>query len=153
MLWVDGRRFNRYARPADASWMSTTIICRACGATAASSAEWCGQCFAELPREHAPAPLQMLLRPQAPPKVEATPPAVYSRWRSSDTSFGPIGRALLTIGLVLALIVGEPILRGFILMSVGFDVPGSGFLILYLGVAIPAGLYLASRVWRRVRIT
>jgi hypothetical protein len=133
--------------------MSTTIFCRACGATAAPSAEWCGQCFAELPHEPEPAPLQMLLRPQAPPKVEVARAAVYSRWRSSDTSFGPIGRALLTIGLVMALIAGEPILRGFILMSVGFDVPGSGFLLLYLAVAIPVGIYVAGRVWRRVRIT
>jgi hypothetical protein len=132
--------------------MSTTIICTRCGATAAPGVEWCGRCFAELPRQPKPAPLQVLLRPQAPPKGEPTPAAVYSRWRSSDTSFGLAGRSLLTIGLVLALIVGEPILRGFILMSVGFDVPGSGFLILYLAMAVPAGLYLASRVWSRVRI-
>jgi hypothetical protein len=132
--------------------MSMTSTCDRCGAIAAPSAEWCGQCFGPLPHEPEPTPLQMRLRPQAPPKGETMPAAVYSRWRTSDTSFGPIGRTLLTIGLVLALIAGEPMLRGFIVVSVGFDVPGPGFVIFYVVVAIPAGLYLASRIWRRVRI-
>jgi hypothetical protein len=96
--------------------------------------------------------LQARLRGQAPPKGEPAPKPVYSRWRSSDTSFGPIGRALLTLGLVLALIAGEPLLRGLIVVSVGFDVPGGGFLVFYVAVAIPAGVYLAGRIWRRVRI-
>jgi hypothetical protein len=114
---------------------------------------WCGQCFATLPTPPEDASLQVRLRPHAPPIRDVVPPAVYSRWRRSDTSFGPVGRALLTLGLTLALIAGEPMLRGFIVISVGFDVPSAGFLIFYVvAVAVPAGLYLTTRIWRRVRV-
>jgi hypothetical protein len=113
--------------------------------------DWCGQCFASLPRPDEPS-VQVRLRPHAPPIRETPPASVYSRWRTSDTSFGPIGRALLTVGLILALIAGEPMLRGFIVISVGFDVPSTGFLIFYIVVAVPVGLYVATRIWKRVRI-
>jgi hypothetical protein len=63
-----------------------------------------------------------------------------------------VGRALLTLGALVGLVIGEPMLRGFILASVGFDVPGVGFVIFYVVLAVPAFAYLASRIWRRVRV-
>lgn len=51
---------------------------------------WCGQCFASLapPEDRRPAqPLAMT--------------RVYSRWHGSPTSFGPTGRVLATLLVVL----------------------------------------------------
>jgi len=80
------------------------------------------------------------------------PRPVYSRWRTSATSFGPVGRALLTVAAIVGLVIGEPMLRGLIVASVGFDVPGTGFVVFYVLLAVPAFAYLATRIWRRVRI-
>ena len=51
---------------------------------------WCGQCFAPVQGE--------------PPAVPAAPPApptqLYSRWQGGPTSFGPVGRIVLTLLLL-----------------------------------------------------
>jgi hypothetical protein len=113
--------------------------------------EWCGQCFAALPRvPEDRASLQIAVRQRAAgaPVV----PSEFSRWRSSPTSFGPVGRSLLTVLTLIGLVAGYPLLRGFILAAVGMDVPGTGFVIMYVVLAIPAGLYLVGRIWKRVRV-
>jgi len=127
--------------------MSDPIRCPRCGAVADGSVAWCGRCLAPLPAAES-----ARIRPQAPPVRDPMPAPVYSRWRTSDTSFGPVGRALLTLAAIVGLVIGEPMLRGFILASVGFDVPGTGFVIFYVAIAVPAFAYLASRIWRRVRV-
>jgi hypothetical protein len=76
----------------------------------------------------------------------------FSRWRGGPTTFGPVGRSFLTIGMLLVLVAGYPLLRGFILAMVGFDVPGTGFVIMYVALAVPSGLYLGTRIWKRVRV-
>ena len=63
-----------------------------------------------------------------------------------------MGRILLTVAAIFALVAGEPLLRGFIVVSVGFDVPGTGFIVLYLFAAVPAGIYLFARIWKRTRV-
>lgn len=80
-------------------------------------------------------------------------PSEFSRWRASPTSFGPAGRTLLSLGLLVGLVIGEPITRGFIFASVGLDVPGTGFVLLYAALALPLGAYLlVGRIWKRVRV-
>ena len=105
-----------------------------------------------MPHDERPTTLQERLRQQAPPGRAERAQATFSRWRGSDTSFGPIGRILLTIGAIILLVAGEPMLRGFIVVSIGFDVPGTGFIVLYVVAAIPAGIYLFGRIWKRTRI-
>jgi hypothetical protein len=80
-------------------------------------------------------------------------PTEFSRWKGSATSFGPLGRILLTIGVIVGLVIGEPMLRGFILASVGFDVPGPGFVAFYAVVAVPLCAWLiVTKIWKRVRV-
>jgi hypothetical protein len=129
--------------------------CPSCGAGVADELEWCNQCYEALPAERAASTPE----PQRPlwirsnvgkPDVKIAPE--FSRWRGGATSFGPVGRVLLTVGVLLLLVVGYPVLRGLVFTVVGIDVPGNGFVVMYVCVAIPAGAYLLSRVWKRERV-
>ena len=131
--------------------------CPNCCASVADDLAWCNQCYASLTRpvEPARAPADdekpLWVRTGAPgPRLETH--TEFSRWRGGATSFGPVGRTLLTIGVLLLLAIGYPILRGLIFSLGGMDVPGLGFLLMYAVVAIPCGLYLLSRVWKRERV-
>jgi hypothetical protein len=125
--------------------------CPRCGARVTPDLEWCGQCLVALPRQPADrAPLQVAMRQRA--AGAPVTPSEFSRWRSSPTSFGPVGRSMLTLGTLLGLVAGYPLLRGLMLAAVGVDVPGKGFVLLYVVLAIPAGLYLVGRIWKRVRV-
>ena len=135
--------------------------CPSCGAHVADDLEWCNQCYAALPAVEAPAipgdapaegerPLWTRAHIGNPP-VKIQPE--FSRWRGGATSFGPIGRAFLTLGVVVLLVVGYPILRGLIFTVIGMDVPGNGLIVLYAAAAIPGAAYLLARVWKRERIS
>ena len=132
--------------------------CPSCGAHVADDLEWCNQCYAALPAAEAPVetvgaaderPLWTRAHIGNPP-VRVEPQ--FSRWRGGATSFGPFGRALLTLGVIMMLIVGYPILRGLIFTVIGMDIPGDGLILLYAVAAIPAAIYLLARVWKRERI-
>ena len=136
--------------------------CPSCGANVAEDLEWCNQCYSALPAAAAPAetvasevpiegdrPLWTRAHIGNPPvKIEPE----FSRWRGGATSFGPFGRALLTLGVIVMLIVGYPILRGLIFTVIGMDIPSSGLIVMYAVAAIPAAVYLLSRVWKHERI-
>lgn len=135
--------------------------CPTCGARVADDLEWCNQCYAALPTVEAPAEAVVTspVEGERPlwtrahignPQVKIEPE--FSRWRGGATSFGPFGRALLTLGVIVMLIVGYPILRGLIFTVIGMDVPGSGLILLYALAAIPGAVYLLTRVWKRERI-
>jgi hypothetical protein len=123
--------------------------CRQCGAVLRPDLGWCGLCFTRVPEvEHT---LQGAMRDRAAGAPVA--PSEFSRWKASPTSFGPTGRTLLSIGLLIGLLVGEPMLRGLTFVWVGIDVPGPGFVLLYAAVAVPGAAYLlVSRIWKRVRV-
>lgn len=128
--------------------------CPSCDAHVGDDLTWCNQCYASLERAptEAPAagavPLSLRVRP---PSVE-TPPE-FSRWRGGPTSFGPVGRVLLTMTVLALLAIGYPMLRGLMVAGVGFDVPGIGFASMYAIVAVPAGTYMLLRVWKRERVS
>ena len=134
--------------------------CPSCGAHVADDLEWCNQCYAALPAVEASAiPADAPAERERPlwtrahignPPVKMQPE--FSRWRGGATSFGPLGRGLLTLGVIVMLIVGYPILRGLIFTVIGMDVPGDGLILLYAVAAIPAAAYLLNRVWKRERI-
>lgn len=69
------------------------MTCSVCGASSRADATWCSQCHAPFAAP-APAPARLAPRQDAP-----SPPPVYSRWRKSDTSFGPVGRIGWTVGM------------------------------------------------------
>ncbi|MGZ5297410.1 MAG: hypothetical protein ACXWYT_10790 [Actinomycetota bacterium] len=142
--------------------MPTMRTCPSCGAHVADDLEWCNQCYSALPAVPAPAAtveVEVPAEAERPlwvrsnigqPDVKIAPE--FSRWRGGATSFGPFGRVLLTLGVLMMLIVGYPLLRGLIYTVIGMDVPGAGLVVLYTCAALPAGAYLLSRVWKRERI-
>ena len=136
--------------------------CPSCGARVVDDLEWCNQCYAKLPAARAAAATAVLDAPanaQRPLWVRSNmgQPEVktaqeFSRWRGGATSFGPVGRILLTLAVLVMLIVGYPLLRGLVYAVGGMDVPGVGFMVMYACAAIPAGAYMLNRVWKPERI-
>jgi hypothetical protein len=137
--------------------------CPTCGAHVVEDLEWCNQCYSALPADEAPAVMPVAEVPSAAdrplwvrsnigqPEVKIA--QEFSRWRGGATSFGPLGRALLTLGVIVMLIVGYPLLRGLIYAIGGMDIPGAGLVVLYACVALPGGAYMLNRVWKPERIT
>ena len=111
-------------------------------------ATWCGQCFAAIDRTPARG-----IGARGPLPKQEFHQATYSRWRGSQTSFGPVGRLIMTLGVLLGLVIGYPLTRGLIFATVGLDVPGTGFVLMYAGIAAVAGIWLLSRVWKRTRVS
>jgi len=129
--------------------------CPSCGTHVSADAAWCGQCFTSLAptAEHASEGVAGALAARRPaPREEAHTPT-YSRFRGSPTSFGPVGRAILSLLTVMGLVVGYPMMRGLMVATVGVDVPGRGFVAMYATIAITAGLYLLSRIWKPTRVS
>ena len=73
------------------------MTCAACGASGPPGVSWCGRCFAVVAPVPAPAG-RFVPAPDAP-----RAPPVHSRWRKTDTTFGPAGRVCWTVGMVLVL--------------------------------------------------
>jgi hypothetical protein len=74
------------------------VTCSSCGARARADALWCGQCHASLA---AAAPAAPASGRYVPPTSAVALPPTYSRWRKTDTSFGPVGRVGWTVAMVL----------------------------------------------------
>ena len=137
--------------------------CPSCGAHVVDDLEWCNQCYSALPAVQEQPTTTVLDAPDnanrplwvrsnmGQPEVKITPE--FSRWRGGATSFGPVGRALLTLGVIVMLIVGYPLLRGLIYAVGGMDIPGVGLVVLYACAAIPGGVYMLNRVWKPERIS
>jgi hypothetical protein len=127
--------------------------CASCGARLAPDASWCGQCFAPVVRASAEEPTETPLwrrAGSAPRPPNPTP--TFSRFRPGPTSFGALGRSLLTVALLAGIVVGYPMARGGMLAAIGFDVPGRTFMIGYAIVAGLGGLFLLTRIWKRARV-
>ena len=124
--------------------------CTTCGARVTPDLEWCGQCLRAVaaPEPDPRVGPRMLLSPARGPTHEA----VHSRWYGGATWFGPLARIFMTLGVLMAVPVGYPMLRGLILATVGFDIPGRGLVLLWLAVAIPGAMFLLARVWSRTRV-
>ena len=76
--------------------------CKACGATLAAGAEWCGQCLSLVTP-----PARSVMDPVPPPRPatlpDPPPTPVYSRWRSGPTSFGIVGRSVVSVLMLIPL--------------------------------------------------
>jgi hypothetical protein len=120
--------------------------CGSCGAGLSVATTWCPQCFAPAGR----AATAIALAPDRPePAVfgavgRPPPPApvtVPTRWRKTPTTFGPVGRSLATVALVVPLA----------LMAVGgiVDPLVWGGLFVWVGVVMPLAL---RDIWKVGRI-
>ena len=79
--------------------------CSACGGGLVEGAAWCGQCFAPVaaPTAGAAVPATWsgpVVAPRAAAQAVRT-----SRWAKTDTTFGPLGRVLATVALLVPLVV------------------------------------------------
>lgn len=117
---------------------STTAQCT-CAVPAGSSAPRCPWCplTATAPNTNA--------TKQAPTRVFASAPEVphefrYSRWAKGPTTFGPMGRVLAT----LALLVPLPVLA--MSFAIGIGIAGTG---LYCLVVMPLAL---RHIWAKAKI-
>ena len=77
--------------------MAELVRCYSCGASLRADAQWCDQCSAMIPH---PVDEEPSLRRSLPEQARLTAPQHYSRWRKSETSFGPVGRILITLVMV-----------------------------------------------------
>lgn len=126
--------------------------CQSCGAALSADAQWCGQCYAV----RTPVAAAVGAAAAAPASVVATEPnrfggpvsapsstrmarpselpqtIVKSRWRKTATTFGPLGRIIATVALVVpfvlfvvisiytgGLILAAPVIWGFVIMPWG----------------------------------
>jgi hypothetical protein len=94
--------------------------------------EWCGQCYAPRGRAStAPSTIMALTRP-VPVTAPLPPTVVRTRWRKTATTFGPVGRVIGTLALVIPFIfltaagildggmtIGGAALWGFVVMPWG----------------------------------
>jgi len=117
---------------------------------------WCGQCFEPVRRADpggsgGPEDRPLWIRTQMRDREPAVAP-VFSRLKAGPTSFGVLGRSVLTVLVLLGAAAGYPLSRGFMVATVGFDVPGRGYTILYGAVAALLAAYLLARIWRRARV-
>ncbi len=123
--------------------------CARCGGPLSADLEWCPRCYAPVahsePRSSGALAARMPVRPPAPEPV-------YSSWKAGPTSFGAAGRLGLTILVLFGTVAGYSMSRGEILAWIGFDVPGTPFLVAYAVVAGLVALYLLSRIWKPSRI-
>ena len=76
--------------------MTASRICSTCGADLRGDVMWCLRCL-EPVRQLTPREAQL---PTAGP-VNRGPVLARSRWKAGATSFGPVGRIAITIGVLL----------------------------------------------------
>jgi hypothetical protein len=119
--------------------------CHSCGATLSPTTSWCGQCYAPNGRAAPTMPTAVTTQPSAGvpalmirPAPVLPPTVRRSRWRKTQTTFGPVGRVLWTF----ALIVPVPL---FILAGVVGDLFAFGVAGIWGFVIMPMGL---RAVWR-----
>lgn len=113
--------------------MSQTLGCADCGRSQGMSTSPCPAC------SDAP-PLPSAALPFVPALADtAGRPSKGSRWSSSDTTFGPVGRVLATIGLLV------PVPLFVLTAGMGFGLLGGG---IWVFVILPWGL---RDVWRHSR--
>jgi hypothetical protein len=76
-------------------------ICPSCQAHLAPGATWCSQCYAAVaPATRAAESGTTRFAPQTAAAVPLGPP---TRWRKTPTTFGPAGRLLATVALLVPL--------------------------------------------------
>jgi hypothetical protein len=115
--------------------------CRECGAALAAGAAWCGQCFA---RVDAAASMPTGLPPSGFQPSGAQPRQVLTRrtrWQKTPTTFGPAGRLLATVGVLIPLVV--MVVGGFV------DMFAWGGAAVYAAVIVP---WAMRDIWREGRV-
>lgn len=90
------RRFHPAVRSADTQGVTAPRTCRACGAELHGDVMWCLRCYEPVHQLTAAQPQLPVVHPV--PGGDGRP---HSRWKAGATTFGPLGRVVVT-ALVLA---------------------------------------------------
>jgi hypothetical protein len=128
--------------------MTAPRACRSCGTPLPRDVRWCLRCYAPVaeltPRPSPPPPLDTAEEPPAwvnrsPLRDIGGAPPTYSRWRAGPTTFGPVGRLVITAVVMLvfpwdALFTFNPLRLWFLL---GYTIFAS---------------YVLRHTWRRERV-
>lgn len=141
------RGFHRLSRSGPGADIDgvTTVAC-ACGVPEASTAPRCAWCPGQGAAAAAPAATATATAPARPgrfgaPQPPTLPPSFrYSRWAKGPTTFGPLGRVVAT----LLLLVPLPVLA--VSIAVGIGLVGVG---IYGLVILPLAL---RHVWAQAKI-
>jgi hypothetical protein len=114
--------------------------CPSCGAGIADGAKWCPQCYARFDDETPVEAIDGSPKEFAHPETyRPPPPAEWSRWRSSSTTFGPFGRIVASLALLLPF---------YFFFNAG--VIGLVGLVMWIFIVMPMAL---RSIWKRTRIT
>ena len=119
--------------------------CANCNATLSENAGWCPQCFT-------PVDVEPPQEPESPPAPEAGEPRIFahpdstrpplhpewSRWQKSSTTFGPFGRIVASLGLLI------PLFFFFYAGVIGFV-----GVVMWVGIVMPMAL---RSIWARGRV-
>jgi hypothetical protein len=124
--------------------------CGNCDAQLAPGATWCSQCFTPVAAPVQPAAASQLASARQPPK-DTYPAPEFSRWKGGHESFGPVGRIVLTIGLLIGLFIGYFIFYGGMVTTIG-EIPVNGAIGMYSILAIFLGGWGLKTIWKRARI-
>ncbi len=87
--------------------MPAPSTCRHCGTTLPADVRWCGLCYEPVREFTSRAPLHARIpEPEPARRIRLGSPANeraggrYSRWEKTPTTFGPVGRSVLSVLLV-----------------------------------------------------
>ena len=114
--------------------------CGSCGAAVTADAAWCGQCYApaRAAARSVMDPVETAADRTSAPTPTAPVAARHSRWRGGPTTFGPVGRLVMTLLMLVPL--------WFFWATQGFAWPG---LVIWGVFVLPWGL---RDIWRRTRV-
>lgn len=118
--------------------------CAVCAARCVPDAAWCSQCFAPLGAVATvgATPIAVPALGRFVPAPEAAPTLGRpTRWRKTPTTFGPAGRILATLGLLVPLVF--MVVGGLVFMAAWAGA------VLWLAVVMPRGL---RDIWRAGRL-
>jgi hypothetical protein len=127
--------------------------CSNCGAQLGIGAAWCGQCLTPV-QQHQQGPQTGPAQTGSSrlPQKDVMPEYTYSRWKGDDNTFGPAGRIIMTVLLVIGLFAGYFLFTGGITNIGPFKFPVLGSIIVYAVIAIGVGAWALKTIWKRARV-
>lgn len=131
--------------------MTAPRVCRRCGAALSPNIMWCTLCYEPVrqltPRDRQLPPLAAVEEPpegvRRSPLRGAPEPRVYSRWKAGPTTFGPVGRILITLLVAAFFPWGS---------FVGFGSALGPLLLWYLMGYTFLATFVLRHVWRKGRV-
>jgi uncharacterized OB-fold protein len=120
--------------------------CRKCGATLSPNLDWCSQCLTPI-HEHAPGEHEGEIDDAT--SIEELPRPELSSWRGGPYSFGPLGRIVITI---LVMLGGGVMYLTARVVGDFYGHPGLGLVLILEAVYLVFAIAVLWGVWRPERV-